>query len=152
MQRRAVQALVVVLDDELPVGADVVDDAIGADEIGHAPGGELRRQGAEMIGERRTVRRERDEQNPSQTLDADTVQWKVRLVESGRSVHVRRADQAAVVVVRPRVVRTLDRAGELSAGLTAESRAAMAAHVLEGATPVAVRAHDHDAVAGDRRA
>ena len=37
MQVRAVQALVVVLDDQLPVGLDVVDDALAEPQVLHAP-------------------------------------------------------------------------------------------------------------------
>jgi hypothetical protein len=58
MQPRAVQALAVVLDEQLPVGLDVVNDAVPEPEVGHAPGLELRGQPGELLGERLSIRGE----------------------------------------------------------------------------------------------
>ena len=49
---RAVQALGVVLDDRLPVGLDVVGDRGGAVQVAEAVVLEVRRQLAEVVGER----------------------------------------------------------------------------------------------------
>ena len=51
------------------------------------------------------------------------------LVEVRNVLHVRRADQPPIEIVRPRVIRTLNALDEAAFGLLAEARAAVAAHV-----------------------
>jgi hypothetical protein len=50
---RAVQALVVVLDDQLPVRLHVVDDPMPATELLHLPRTELVREIRQLGGQRR---------------------------------------------------------------------------------------------------
>src|SRR5581483_3237968 len=65
-------------------------------------------------------------------------------------VDERRPDQAAVVGVAPRVVRTLDRALGVAARFgIAEPRASVAADVVERAELRVLAADDHEALAGD---
>jgi hypothetical protein len=77
----------------------------------------------------------------------DVLQRVVRLLEVRHLVHVRRADQPAVEIVGPRVIRALDAAGELPGGLVADARAAVAADVVEGADLAGGVARDDDVVA-----
>src|SRR3954469_25142601 len=64
-------------------------------------------------------------------------------------VHVRRAQQLAVEIVGPRVVRALNAPAELPGLLLAKSRAAMAAGVVERADRAFGIARDDDVVAVD---
>ena len=125
------QALVVVLDDQLPVRAHVVDDAVAEAEILHAPRAEPGGKRAELRLERRGLRIEIDEDVPVPQRGADPVQRVVGLAEVRHFVHVRRADQAAVEVVGPGVIRALDAAGERAVRLGAQLRAAVPADVVE---------------------
>ena len=76
---------------------------------------------------------------PSHTSACDAVQRVVLLAEVRHFVHVRRADQPAVEIVGPGVIRTLDAAGERPARLGAQPRAAVPADVVERVH--AARAH-----------
>ena len=151
MQVWAVQALVVILDNQLPVGLDVVDDPSSQAEILHAPGAELAGKVGELF--RQPVRRsgrmtiEVEEEVSVPDLDRDAVQGKVLLLEMRHFVHVRRPDEAPIEAVGPRVVRALDAAGELAGRLRAESRAAMPTDVVEGVHASVRRSRDDDAVA-----
>ena len=132
MQIRAVQALVVVLDDQLPVGFDVVNDALAPAQVFHPPCAELcgkcsqlRRQAAAAFGSRLM------NTCPAQVSAATRLQRVVVLAEVRHFVHVRRADQASVEVVGPRVIWALDAAAENAIGLGAEPSPAMTADVVE---------------------
>ena len=62
------------------------------------------------------------------------------------AIHVRRADQLAVEAVDPRVVRARD--ARLVAASVEQRRAAVNAHVVEGAqSPVVIAQHDDRSVA-----
>src|SRR4029450_123650 len=108
MQVRAVEALVVVLDDQLPVRLDVIDDAVAQTEILHAPRSEFTGKVGELGRERLWARIEIEEDVSVPLLRADAVQRVVLTSEVGHLVHVRRANQSAVEVIGPRVIRALD--------------------------------------------
>jgi len=61
MRDRAVQALGVVLEDQLPVALQVVDLALDELEVGHAPARELRVHAGQVLRERDRVLRQVDE-------------------------------------------------------------------------------------------
>src|SRR5262249_16090543 len=63
----------------------------------------------------------------------------------------RRADEPPVERVRPGVVRTLDRAAQLTGASVAEARAAVTAHVVEPAQRLVFPADDDTALACDVR-
>src|SRR5438105_8229525 len=73
------------------------------------------------------------------------------LVESFDFMHVRRADQAAIQRVGPRVIGALDRFRQPAPRGFAESRAAMAADIVIRAPLAGLVAQDDDALTGDLR-
>ena len=77
----------------------------------------------------------------------DAVQRIVVLPEVRDLLHVRRADQPPVEIVGPRVIRTLDAAGERPLELGAQPGAAMTADVVERVDAPGRRARDDDALA-----
>ena len=131
MQIRAVQALVVVLDDQLPVGLDVVNDALAPAQVFHPPWAELCGKCSQLRRQRGGVRIKVDEHMPGPGVGGDTIERVVVLAEVRHFVHVRRADQASVEVVGPRVIWALDAAAENAIGLGAEPSPAMTADVVE---------------------
>ena len=158
MQVRAVQALVVVEDDQLPVRLHVVDDAAAETEIAHAPRGERdradprvalagQRAAGGLPGQRRDPAREkRTRCRPN--LAAGAMQRIVVLRELGR--HVRRREQLAVERVGPVVIRALDAIDEMTFGLIAQPRAAMAADVEQRVNLARRVARDDDALVAER--
>ena len=73
------------------------------------------------------------------------------LVEPLDLVHVRRANQAPVECVRPRVIRALNRFGEAALGRFAQPRAAMATDVVVRVALARLIAQHDDALAADLR-
>ena len=119
MDDRAVQAFVVVLHDQLPVGAHVVFDALHHPQIRHRPGSKAGRKIAELRAQRRLAPAEVDEDVPVPHLARDAMKREVVAREPVDGVHLRRADQPSIQIVGPAVIRTLDAAGKgAGAGVT----------------------------------
>ena len=129
----AMQTLAVVLQYQLPVGADVVLDAPHRGERGEIEPREPPLQRAEHLRERLGPRGEVREQEPFPALQRRGVQRVVGLTEACDLVHMRRAHQPPVEPIGPRMIWALDGRGEMPAGPFAQPRAAMAAHIIEGA-------------------
>ena len=129
------QALVVVLDDQLPVRLHVVDDAVAEPEVlPCARRGTWRRAGPELLGERRGRSLQVEEDVPVPDRGVHAVQRVVGLAEVRHFVHVRRADQPSVEVVGPRVIRDTGCCRRtVPVASVADARAAMAADVVERA-------------------
>ncbi len=154
MDRRAVQAFVVVLDDDLPVGSDVIGDPSTEAQLTHSVPVEIGDRlvaVAQPLVERPWLVGQAHEQETRVLPHPDAVQRVVRALELLVLVDVRRGEQAAVEVVRPCVVRALERLAEMAArGLVVEQlRAAVGAHVVEGAQLAVAVAHDEDRLADD---
>ena len=155
MDLRAVEALVVVLDDDLPVRGDLVHEAHADPELVHLEALEGRdRLGA--VRERVDQRTARlpahvHEHEARVAVDRDVVERVVRAIELLALLHVRRADQLAVQVEGPRVVRADERLarGLRPADVVEELRPAVAAHVVEGAELAGVVPHDEDRLPRD---
>ncbi len=106
------------------------------------------RNGAHCVAHRRWVAGEADEDEAEQDLHLDRLEAVRRAVKAGEAVARRHAEQAALVVVRPAVVRADDRARAVAA-VVEQPRAAVPADVVEGADlPLAVPQHD-DAVGAE---
>ena len=163
---RAVVALVVVLDDDLPVGPDVVDDPPDRPQVRQrvardAPGdlAELRR---ERVARGNPLRRQVHEQPAAPGVDGDRVQAELGGLEAVGLAEERRVPDAAVELVAPRVVRAADDALEAAGrprGVArgrvvalvgrGQARPAMAADVVVGADVAGAVADDDDLLAGD---
>ncbi len=143
-----VVALREVLEDELPVGANVVDDAPRGDERAQAPRREAAEQGPEDVLERTRTLGEAEEDEALPLGDRRRNERVVGLVEPGDVVHVGGPEQRAVEPVGPGVIRALDPAGEMAAPVLAEPRAAVAADVEEGAELPVLAADEDEALAG----
>ncbi len=162
---RAVVALVVVLDDDLPVGADVVDDPAGGPQVRErvardAPG-DPAQLGRQRVPGLHPLGRQVHEQPAAPGVDRDRVQAELGGLEAVRLAEERRVADAAVELVAPRVVRAADdaleaarRARGVAGGRVValvrggQPRAAMAADVVVGADVARAVAHDDDLLAG----
>ena len=151
----AVQALVVVLDDDLPVRLDLVHDPHADPELvelepleHHQALGAL----AHLLAQRpRRIAREVHEDEAGERLDVEPVQREARPVEELVLLDVRGADELAVEVVDPAVVRAGERLADVAGrGLVVEElRPAVAADVVEALELAAERVGDEDGLAGE---
>ena len=149
------EALVVVLDDDLPVGRDLVAQPDADAQLVDAVAVEDRDALGPLL-ERRHERLGRvgevDEHEPGVRPDRDLVE-RVRLaLELLVLVDVGRPDEPPVEVERPGVVRALEGLADMTAqlaGLVEQLGPAVGAHVVERAWLAAlVPGHDHR-LAGD---
>src|SRR4029079_4706212 len=109
VNHRTVQALRVVLEDDLPVRSDLVTHAMANLEPIEVEAHEPRHHRREPCAERLTLFAHTREKKTRELSDARRVEWELALVEPLDLLHVRRADETAVGRVGPRVVRTLNR-------------------------------------------
>jgi hypothetical protein len=112
VRRRAVQALVVVLDQDPPVGLHVVRGHMADAQLVEVEAGERERPvvlAAQPLLERHRIGIEVHEHEPLPGLDRHRPQAQRVAVDLVLG-NIRGADQAAVERVRPGVVRALDRA------------------------------------------
>ena len=154
MDLRAVQALVVVLDDDLPVGLDLVHQTDADPELVHLEALEGRdrlRAVGERLHQRPRLAGEVHEEEPGVAVDRYTVERVGRPLEELVLLHVRRADQLTVQVVGPRVIRTDERLADVAGPLEIvdELRSAVAADVVEAAQLAGLGPHHEDRLACD---
>ena len=144
MGGRAVVALEVVLEVDLPVGVDrplVMGVEDERREVEAAPRDD-RRQFAERLDERRRGRIGVDEQERPPRVDRDGEQREVGSVEARFALRPWCLPQRAVEPVRPRVIRALQRLA--AAAAARDRRRAMAADVDEAAEDALSIARDDD--------
>ncbi len=132
---------------KLPPGAVITDAAPPRAQGGDVEAAEPARERRERVRERLRLLGQVDEQEPLPLGQRDLMQRVVPLVEPRHLVHVRRPDQGPVERVGPRVIGALDRLGEAAPRRLAEPRAAVAAHIIEGAHRVVLTAYHDDALA-----
>ena len=130
---RAVVALEVVLDGDLPVALELVLAPVAEAERAevHPRGVDVRRGRAERLLERRSLGGRVDEDERAPGLDGELEQADPVLVEAGLPVCTRRRPQFSVEVVCPRVIVALQ--GLPPAATLEENRPAVAADVEERA-------------------
>ena len=150
MNRGAVKTLGVILEHQLPVRRHVVAHAMSHDQAGHAEPNQATDHRGPHVRERLRRACHVDEQEPFPFLDRGGMERIVRFVEALGLLHVRRSEQASIGGVRPGVIGALDGLAELPRVFAAEPRAAMAAHVEEGAQRAGAIAQDDDRLVGDR--
>ena len=153
-----VVALVVVLDDHLPVGEDLVGDASRHAELLQRIVPRSFRDGPEPVHQG-SARCQVDEHEAAPRLDRRRVERELLLPEAVVLAQERCDPELAVEPVRPRVIRTPDRALESSVrdggiglprrGLEDQPGAPMTAHVMEGTKPAVSIADDQQPLAGD---
>src|SRR3989442_1089229 len=144
MDHGAMQALRVVLEDELPVRAHVVVDAAGGAQVRDVEAREPADEGRERLRERLGVRREVDQQEPLPLGQGWGAERVIPLVEAFHLAHVGGADELAVEGVGPGVVGALDRLGQAAAPLLAQPRPSVAADIVMRPQRTALVAqHDH---------
>ena len=122
-----------VLHEKLPVAGDVVIEPAHAAHHAEVVRAELRREIAEVLDHAGPRLREAHEDEPLPHLGAHRRQAPLRAVEPRPVLHPRRAQQAAVGAVGPRVVRAHDRPAPAMA--LEQARAPVAAAVGERADP-----------------
>src|SRR5262249_55966984 len=152
MDSRTVEALVVVLDEDLPVGVQLGHGLARGLQLAHLPGLVLQGQVTlvlERLANTLAGLAEVDEGESLPDVDLDGPQRERRAVELVL-VDERRPDQVAVVRVRPGVVRALDRPLRVPVRLgIADARAAVTAHVVEAAQLAVLAADEEDALPHD---
>ena len=156
----AVVALVVVLAQRLPVGRHLVADRVTDAQIGQGIARRALRRGAELLREWHRLRgRQVQEHEAAPALHSHRVQAEEPLVESRLAGEVGSCDQAPVEIVGPLVIGAGDATGGDAAGerrrwrrgrgIATQARAAMPAHVVEGAQPARAVAQQQHALAED---
>src|SRR5262245_10729592 len=162
MKVRAVQALVEVEDNQLPVCFHVINDSPAEPEVAHAPRGKPVREVAQLRAQRPILPippflpippilplpPELDEDVPVPGLAASSMERIVLLAEFRR--HMRRREQPSIEVVRPRVIGALDATGEMTFRLLAQLCAAVTAHVEQRVDLTRSVARDDHAVVPKR--
>src|SRR5262249_21429099 len=152
MDGGTVEALVVVLDEDLPVGLQLRHGLPRGAQLVHLPRLVHQRLVAlrlELVADTILGRAEVDEHEPLPHVDLHRPEREGRAVELVLADE-RRADQLPVVRIAPGVVRTLDRALRVPVRLgVADPTAAMAAHVVETVELPVLAADDEDALADD---
>src|SRR5208337_1011329 len=149
MDSGAVQALGVVLDDQLPVAGDVVNDPLAQAELLHAPGVELVGQDAELFGQRpgRFAKVQEDMAVPKP--DGDGRERVVFDAKVWHIMHLGRGHELAAEVVGPGVVGAADQPVKGAKRGLAEPGAAMAANVVKRVDCSVVGTGDDQALTGD---
>jgi hypothetical protein len=147
-----VQALVVVLEHDLPVGLDVDRRDVADPELRQPDPGQPQHV-VLLVCQRFEQRsgllaREVHEDEALPHVDVHGPQRRARPVDLVALDH-RRGHERAVEGVAPRVVRTTQVAAHLAALPVAELRAAVPADVVEAAERVVLAAHQQDALLGD---
>ena len=151
MHPSAVQALLVVLDDDLPVGRDLGNGAHADAQVGQTEALEPDELLAVLYDpglERRGFLGQADEHEALPHVRRHRPQ-RQRVLVDVVVAEVRCGDESAVECVRPRVVRAHERALRAVAALVAQARATMAADVGERVEDAVEVAGDQDALAGD---
>ena len=146
----AVQALLVVLDDDLPVGGDVADAGVRDVQRTHVEAlerEEVGAMGAQPLVERRRLFGQADEHEAMPLPNVVRPQRQARLVDIG-VVEVRGGDQASVERVRPCVVGAHQRTLTAVVVLVAQPGAAVAAHVGQCMQRAIEIAREQHALAG----
>ena len=146
---RAVQALRIIVDDQLPVGGDVVDDPTPQPELLHSPGSEPVVQPIELVLERIRLLREIQENVPVPEVHRDSLERVILHAEIGHAVHVRRGDKPTVQVISPGMIGTLNRGGERSRSPLAEPGTSVPADVMKRLDLVALASDEDDALPAD---
>src|SRR5262245_54841702 len=132
MDRRAVQALRVVLENQLPVGSHIVRRPITGNEVRQAEPREAADEWRPRNFQGRGLLVDVDEQESFPLGYRGGVQRIIELAEAGDLLHVGRGKQAAIDGVRPSIIGALDRLAEMAGRFTAEAGAAMSADVEMG--------------------
>ncbi len=151
VNRGTMQTFIVILQDQLPVRLHVVLNAPDCLQQGQVVARESSLERREPLRRRSRLGIEVHEQEPFPRGERDGVQRIRLLIEAFHLVHVRRANQAPVERVGPRVIWALDRLGEAALGRFAQPRAAMATDVVVRVTLTGLIAQHDDALATDRR-
>jgi hypothetical protein len=146
---RAVVALAVVVEEELPVGLDLVDRLVDRLQLLDPPVLELALERRQRLRERHRFGGETHEQEAPPLGEGRRLEAVVRLLEARNVLHVRRRLERAVEAVGPGVVRALQAALHLAVRLGAQAGAAMAAEVVVGVDLPGGVADHHDALAVD---
>ena len=127
MQNGTVQALVVVLHDQLPVGLHLILDAPMHFQLSHLPLREFLRQIFQLTGQRRRLCAEVDKDVAVPDLGLNAIE---RIIFAAEAIlRVGSADEAPVESVGPTVIAALDPSREVSFGAGADAGTAMPAHV-----------------------
>ena len=146
------QALVVVLDDDLPVGPDLVDGDLRDPQVCQSDPGQLQRL-VLLVGEvleqgTRLLAREVDEDEPLPDVDVDRPERGRCAVDLVLLDH-RGRHERAVQGVAPRVVGTAQVGPHLALLVVADPGPPVSADVVERPDLLVLAAHDQDALVGD---
>src|SRR6266853_567620 len=144
MHDGAMQALRIILDDELPVCFEMVNAPLDHLQFLHPPRLEFAVEPGQVLLEGQGTRGEVDEDVAVPYGGGDCVQWIVGFAKALNFFHVRRIGQRAVEFVSPGVILALDTPGELAFLLLAQHSSAMTANVVEGANASLLVACDDD--------
>src|SRR6266436_2290239 len=118
MHAGTMQALVVVFPEYFPIALDGLEQDMADDQFSQGPRIQPMQRQVENLFKRRRIVGQGNEDETIPFLDADLVQRKIGHVEAAGMSFGGRAQQVALQVVNPRVVRTDDAArAQYSLGL-----------------------------------
>src|SRR5205823_10296597 len=142
MQHWAVQALVVIQQNQLPVRLDLVFNSSVETQFPHAPVRELLSQTIQLLRKWPWVFTQVNEDVTVPEVAMDTIQ---RILFPPETLtHMWSADKASLQAVSPAMVRALNSARELAFVRGADAGSAVAAHVVKGVYVSAfVAGHDY---------
>ena len=145
MRDRDVHAVGIVVGDVLPVHlARAQRDAALGDELFHAIGRELFGVGRHHLSHARQAGLEADEDEAGKiSCSSATRPWLVD-VEALNDFALRHADQLAVELVAPRVIRADDAVAAVALRSVEQARSAMAADIVKAAELAVLAAHGDD--------
>ena len=130
MHTRAVVALRIILEHQLPIGLHVVLNPFRRAQDRHIPMRKLPVQLREPFFQWHRVLIEIDEDESFPKREIHRAQGIISLIEPRHFIHVRRADQPTIEPVGPGVIRTLNR-GRVAARVFLQARPTMPADVEE---------------------
>ena len=150
MDGEAVVAFVEIVDDELPVGIEIIGLVMCDLQVGDAPGTQAIPVGCEAVGDRLGRRGEIDKEKTLPFLDGRAFQGPVLAAEIvGSIVHTGSSHEPSTAIIGPAVIPTLDESAiKVSSGLGAQNRSPVAADVVVGLQLVVFGAHENQIFAG----
>src|SRR5438067_6024697 len=159
MYCQAVITLGIIMQDQLPIVSHIVLDPYHCAQGRQVPARKFSRQRREPFLQRHVAASLRRgvfcrvcEIHENESFPQDDVHRAQRIigrVEARDIIHVRCAKQSSVQSVRPCVIRTLHRRGQLSVPVFNEATSAMAAHVVKAMDLSAFIPDNDQALAGD---
>src|SRR3984957_8144786 len=148
MKYRTVQALIVVRDDQLPIGLHIVDILFECAQIAHPPGTEFLRKICQLRRKRFRLRCQIQEDVSVPHFSVHCMQRVVLSAKAG-FVHVQSTEEFSIQSISPAVIRALNATRECPALFRTDAGSTVPTNVVESMNPTAILAGNNEAFACD---